>query len=100
MPRLPVMRTAAHGASSGRLTLGQAYTHGFHLAQGNREIALGHVEKIIDRDRRFDAFKTDRLLERFEQCRGTGGFLDFDDPYLRGGEGKPALLRRGSASLG
>jgi hypothetical protein len=70
-----------------RTDLGQAYQLGFTRHQGNQSAALEEVGKLIERDRRFDAFDKDRLLKRFNECRGTGAYLDFESPELkRGGQ--------------
>ena len=67
-----------------RTKLGQMYRQALHQTSGNHEEAEQKLAVSIDNDRRFDAFPTDRLVQRFRENYQTGGYLDFSDPYLRG----------------
>jgi hypothetical protein len=78
-----------------RTELGEAYRVGFQKHCGHQAKALEEVGKLIERDRRFDAYDKDRLVQRFNQCRGTGGYLDFNDPSLR--KGSPPAHRNWTA---
>src|SRR5713101_6212423 len=67
-----------------RVSLGQMYQDALRQTCGNHGEAEQKLAQSIDNDRRFDPYKTDRLVNRFRDCYQRGAFLDFDDPELKG----------------
>jgi hypothetical protein len=76
-----------------RVELGQKYRQALHQTKGNHEEAEVKLAEAINFDRRYDAYPTDRLVSRFREAYQNGAFLDFDDPYLKGGPERPCQLR-------
>jgi hypothetical protein len=72
-----------------RVTLGQMYQGALAQTGGNHAEASKKLAESIDNDRRFDPYKTDRLVSRFSENYRSGAFLDFTDPYLRGENDQP-----------
>jgi hypothetical protein len=79
-----------------RSTLGQMYQQALNTTGGNQELAEQKLAQSIDNDRRFDAYPTERVVQRFRENYQTGGFLDFDDPYLKGQHNPWAKTESGS----
>jgi hypothetical protein len=69
-----------------RVALGQMYQGALAQTGGNHGEAEKKLAESIDNDRRFDPYRTDRLVNSFREKYQSGGFLDFADPYLKGGE--------------
>jgi hypothetical protein len=76
-----------------RLTLGRMYEEALNATGGHRADAERKLAQSIDNDRRYDAYRTDRLVSRFRDCYQNGAFLDFSDPVLKGGQPRPCQLR-------
>jgi hypothetical protein len=60
---------------------------------GNHEAAEVKLAESINDNRKFDPYPTDRLVGAFRAAYQNGAFLDFDDPYLKGGPERPCQLR-------
>jgi hypothetical protein len=82
-----------------RLYMGKAHQSAVSRHNGSLKEAKKDLAGAIERDRRFDAYDRQRLLDRFSECWGSGQLLDFDDPgLLPGGQSRPARLKTSSRS--
>lgn len=72
-------------------TLNQMHKIAIERAHLNQIEAKNIMREYVGRDRRFDAFDADRLIERVHEARSCGRTMDLlDDPYLqRGGQKRP-----------
>lgn len=67
-------------------TLQQMAEHAINKCNGNQVKAFEKVlPEYISQDLRFSGWKPERLSETVQKCRDNGSYLDFDDPYLKGG---------------
>jgi hypothetical protein len=83
----------AETGSTLRKALGTMYQDALNQTCGNHKAAEQKLAQSIDNDRRFDEYQTAPLVERFRQNYQNGGFLDFNDPVLKGGKPRPCQLR-------
>jgi hypothetical protein len=82
-----------------RTVLGQMYKEALAETCGCHAEAEVKLAEAIDNDRRFDAYKTDKVVDRFRDCYSNGIFFDLEDPVLKGGAPRPGGLIGRSVKL-
>jgi hypothetical protein len=83
--------TAAETGVTLRTELGQKYQTALRETNGSHDEAELKLAKLIDLDRRFDQYPTERLVTRFRECFQNGSYLDLDDPWLKGDRLDPVV---------
>jgi hypothetical protein len=72
------------------LSLGDMQRAALERSQYDQNAAKGVFREYLERDRRFDQYDADRLIDRVQEARSCGRTLDLDDPFLqRGGSKRP-----------
>ncbi len=75
-------------------TMKTMLTEAMQVACANRVEARAKVIEWAKRDRRFDNFDHDKLVDKVLEKSQYGGRLDWDDPELkRGGQPRPQNRR-------
>jgi hypothetical protein len=77
--------------------MGQSFRVAVNQHKGDHTKALAELHEGLQRDRRFDAFDKQRLLDRFSKCYQDGSYLDFNDEGLKpGGRSQETYLKTSS----
>jgi hypothetical protein len=81
-------------------TMGQMISEAMQKCNANRVEAKAKVMEMVKRDRRFDGYDHDRLLDKVMEKSQYGGYMDWDDPGLkRGGQPRPLALKGRSGAI-
>jgi hypothetical protein len=75
-------------------TLGMMVNEAHQRANANQIEAREHMVRMVQNDRRLDAFDPERLVDRVRECGQSGRKLNWDDPWLkRNGQARPEARR-------
>lgn len=81
-------------------TMGKMLSEAMQNCNANRIVAREKVLEMVKRDRRFDNYDHDRLLDTVMEKSQYGGRMDWDDPALkRGGSPRPLALKGRSGAV-
>jgi hypothetical protein len=67
-------------------TIGQMFNDALENNNFSRDNAKKSFVQYASADRRLDVYHKERLADRVKDCWYSGGRLDLDDPFLKGGQ--------------
>lgn len=79
-----------------RSYLGQSFRMAVNQYNGDQTKALKELAEAVERDKRFDPYDKQRVVDRFSECYSSGQHMDFDDGLAAGSQRREPYLKSNS----